>query len=211
MKVVSVVDKTAHPGFEQLSKSLSFHKYEHVVLLAPFNFGGQMQHVYQWAKGQDPDTPFVYSDGFDTVAIWPWSGDEAPTHKIVFSAEKACYPDTSLAAQYPPGKSEWMYVNGGGFWTTCGAFAQLYEDTHQSAMNDQLWLSHLFLSLGTGLDDGCKLFQTIAFESEDDFEYSPRGYLYNRKTKTYPTFIHGNGRTDMSRIYQLMAAKYEQA
>jgi hypothetical protein len=53
------------------------------------------------------------------------------------------------------------------------------------------------------LDDGCILFQCYSHIADDDFEYD-YGRLKNLKTKTFPIFIHGNGRTDMSKIKELL-------
>jgi hypothetical protein len=46
------------------------------------------------------------------------------------------------------------------------------------------------------------MFQSIAFESEGDFEIR-YGRLYNKITHTFPMFIHGNGKTDMTKFYAL--------
>jgi len=215
MKVVSVVDRTNHEGFEHLAKSLAFHKYEHIVLIAPFHFGGQMQHVYNWCKQQPKETRFIYSDGFDTVALWPSDVCELlldfDEYDILFAAEKGCYPDVGLADKYPETPYEWRYVNGGNFATTCGYFAAMYEESHTNDINDQLWLSHCYLRIGKRLDTACEIFQTIAFEGIEDFKYWSSGKLLNRKTKTHPIFIHGNGRTDMTKIYELMNSQYDKA
>jgi hypothetical protein len=50
--------------------------------------------------------------------------------------------------------------------------------------------------------DYCNIFQSIAFEVEGDFEIR-YNRLYNKITHTFPMFLHGNGKTDMSKYYPL--------
>ena len=53
------------------------------------------------------------------------------------------------------------------------------------------------------VDVYCHDFQSIAFQSEGDFS-KHGGLLVNDRTKTKPALIHGNGRTPMGWIYDLV-------
>jgi lysyl hydroxylase/galactosyltransferase/glucosyltransferase/procollagen-lysine,2-oxoglutarate 5-dioxygenase len=72
--------------------------------------------------------------------------------------------------------------------------------------DDQRWYTDTYLNLINQCDwiglDYCNMFQSIAFESEGDFEIR-YGRLYNKITHTFPMFIHGNGKTDMTKFYAL--------
>lgn len=207
MIVLTVASDLNFPGLKKLEASLKKFGYEYQVLNAPFVFGGQMPHIYEWAKQQDPAMEFLYTDAYDTVAQRKMNSRElglASDAKMIISCEKACFPHPELAEQYPPAPYDWKYVNGGGWMTTCGFFCKLYEDgTYEKHKNDQLWLTHEFLNDKKEiiLDDWCEIFQSIAFEEEGDFTYGNQ--LINNKTNTAPIFIHGNGRTDMTRIWNL--------
>lgn len=231
MRVITVASDPNHPGCIKLQESLKRHGWEYEILVHPFRFGGQMQHIAEWCIGKAEW--FLYTDAYDTMAF----GDRAEVYNILrfgykmfISAEKNCYPHVELKTQYPEVKNEWKYVNGGGFIAHTEFFTELYQ-THNEGDNDQDWLARMYLSNQDKikLDTNCEIFQTIAFEGAEDFEYnaggehtlhgnkvepgfhpegdskvtSKGGRLRNKKTGTYPVFIHGNGHTDMTRIWKM--------
>jgi len=213
MIVLTVASDLNFPGLKKLEASLKRFGYTYQVLNAPFRFGGQMPHIYEWAKAQDPDLEFLYTDAYDTVALgkYPVTGGRLPIinnykPQMWISVEKACFPHPQLAELYPPAPFHWKYVNGGGWMTTAGYFCRLFEDkSYEQHQNDQLWLTHEFLQHQheIALDTSCRVFQSIAFEAGGDFTYGHR--LKNNLTGTEPVFIHGNGRTDMTKIWALPA------
>jgi hypothetical protein len=71
-------------------------------------------------------------------------------------------------------------------------------------MDDQEFM-HILIDLKEDIriDFDCSILQSIAFDRGDDFDYQS-GRIINLKTKTLPCIIHGNGRTDMSKIYNLI-------
>jgi hypothetical protein len=69
--------------------------------------------------------------------------------------------------------------------------------------DDQRWYTDRFLERRSSISlDYCNIFQSVAFEVEGDFTLT-YNRLYNNKTHTFPMFIHGNGKTDMTKFYQL--------
>lgn len=234
MKVITVVSDTDNPGFKHLERSLKHHGYELDVLRHPFKFGGQMQHVYEWCKANWGT--FIYTDGWDTFAL---AGPEEVQGKfamydceILISAEKNCYPLKTIQDLYPVTKHEWRFVNGGGFMGDCAAFCKMYEDgtinqTHEQ--NDQQWLAEQYIrslevdtdnyprrnDVRIAVDTDCQIFQTIAFEGDDDFGrriipadkycngWKDEIRLVNKKTATSPCFIHGNAHTPMNKVWIL--------
>lgn len=226
MKVITVVSDTNNDGFNQLKRSLDYFGYTLDVLIHPFQFGGQMKHVYEWCKNNWGT--FLYTDGWDTFALaYP---DEVLRKynslncRMLISAEKNCYPVKQTADLYPTKdiETEWKYCNGGGFIGDCEMFVEMYEDglidkVHER--NDQQWLAEQFINRhnkGVVLDTGCEIFQTVAFEGEDDFArlaisenkyqhgWKDRLRLLNKKTNSTPCFLHGNAHTPMAKFYKLL-------
>lgn len=225
MKVITVVSETNNKGHEHLVRSLKYHGYDLDVMIHPFKFGGQMEHVYNWCKSNWGI--FLYTDGWDTFALAPpeevLAKFEAMQCKILISAEKNCYPLKETAALYPPCPWEWKYVNGGGFMGDCEMFCEMYEDgtidkVHER--NDQQWLAEEYCARyydeKVKLDTRCEIFQTIAFEGTEDFSRYAQGSdkhdgnwpdrlrLMNNKTNSFPVFIHGNAHTRMDKIWQML-------
>ena len=131
---------------------------------------------------------------------------------MLISTEKACYPLAELAEKYPQSAYEWKYVNGGGWMVEIAFFIELARKYNLNKdSHDQIWLHNVYLSErehnGVFLDRECEIFQTIAFEGPDDFMeviYGDHKRIVNKKTGALPIFIHGNGHTDMTKIYNLL-------
>ena len=69
--------------------------------------------------------------------------------------------------------------------------------------DDQRWYTDRYLERRSSISlDYCNIFQSVAFEVEGDFTLT-YNRLYNNKTHTFPMFIHGNGKTDMTKFYAL--------
>src|SRR5690349_21277015 len=176
-KVLTVVSDTNNDGHRQLIRSLQYFGYEYDIMIKPFQFGGQMKHVYEWCKSNWGWV--LYTDGWDTFAL---SNKEEILSKIpegikmVFSGEKNCYPLRETAKLYPSCDTEWQYVNGGNFLVQADFFCHMFEDgTHEKVheRNDQQWLAEQYIKRhkdgNVMLDSRCDIFQTIAFENTWDF------------------------------------------
>jgi len=225
MKVITVVSDSQNPGCLELQRSLKHFGFELDILIHPFQFGGQMKHIYEWCKSNWG--LFLYTDGWDTFALGSLDEVlkkfEALDCDMLISAEKNCYPLRETASLYPLEVSEWRYVNGGGFMGKCETFVEMYEDglidtVHER--NDQQWLAEQYIKRYSAkrvkLDTQCSIFQTIAFENTWDFGRSVmetpeyiNGWkdtvrIYNKHTLQNPVFIHGNAHTPMQKIWKLL-------
>lgn len=113
-------------------------------------------------------------------------------------------------------KSPWKYLNGGGY---CGEISLLVEfferyglSTLKGDVNGQDYQALAFLKAREEgfpiyLDTDCRIFQTTGFEDPGDFEYGtqyPTGWFKNNITGHCPSILHGNGRTDMKHLYELL-------
>lgn len=124
--------------------------------------------------------------------------------KILFSAEKYCWPDKSLANDYPEveGKAS-RFLNSGAFIGYAPQVFALLEDPIEDTADDQLYFTKIFLDetkrakLGLKLDVQSRLFQNLHGAKNDvklkvDLE-SNQGVLQNVDFMTTPSIIHGNG------------------
>lgn len=214
MKIITIitVSNTDHPGFVKLKESLDRNKYDYMVITDPnlnWNWSG-LGSIHEWCKTQQEFTHFLYTDGFDTLAM---GGIEEVyerykcVDKMLFSAEKACFPRSDWANLHTS-ESRWRYLNHGQFITPISLYLKLYEGVFDLPFTCQEWAMEKFLNGGDiELDTKCDIFQSIAFKGED--EYSSDGNrLVNNITGTKATFAHGNGRSDMEWVYEISESIY---
>jgi hypothetical protein len=193
------------PSSDQMVASFQKQGYEVAVLTGLHKGNGQtMRELYEcFKRAVTGHIKFCYSDGADTYCQKPF---DAPDDHILYSTEKACYPIGDLAQQYPKGvKSPWKFLNGGG---VCGPLEIMMEFmekygliTHENDINGQLELHHAFLKARKDkfpikLDTDCRIFQSVAFANEGDFEVDcETGLILNKVTGITPAILHANGRT----------------
>lgn len=155
------------------------------------------------------DTIVLFTDSYDVIftarlenIVRKFKDSGA---RILFSAEKYCWPDEDLAKSYPPVALEaYKYLNSGAF---IGYAPQVYDlitvEPVGDTDDDQRYYTKQFLNakirekLRIQLDSQSKLFQNLNGAKNDikldvDLE-SNQGVLQNIKFLTYPCIIHGNG------------------
>ncbi|HBY67288.1 MAG TPA: hypothetical protein DEG69_05695, partial [Flavobacteriaceae bacterium] len=150
----------------------------------------------------DPKAVVLFVDGFDILFL---SSLGAVLEKflssgkrIIFGAEKSCWPDKSLSAQYPDSPYEYKHLNSGNFIGYASDIHKILKRAEEEGLaniyDDQLYYTHEFL---TGkykdliwLDYSCEIFQCLAW-AYDDVEVSDKK-IYNKITKTKPLIAHGN-------------------
>lgn len=168
-------------------------------------------------------THVIYSDAADTFFLKSF---EVPEFLFI-STEKACFPDPATAKSYPGSPYPWKYINAGNWCGPIDLAIKFYE-TYGLAGNKgkhingqrewhQAYLiahKHQFPIL---LDIECKYMQSIAFEDPGDFSIiidrkmdewptvlNDFPKIKNNKTGSEPCVFHGNGRTEMNWIYDLL-------
>ncbi|MEM7193412.1 MAG: glycosyltransferase family 25 protein [Pseudomonadota bacterium] len=176
--------------------------------------GGQKINLLREALGDlDDDTVVLFMDGYDTLV----NANSASLlrmyarydHDIVFAAEKSCWPDGSLASQYPESPTEYRYLNSGSFIGSAGALKKLAAESIDDSEDDQLYFTRAFLSgdHDMAVDIGCNLFQTLSF-SENDVILTGR-IIKNIITDTLPLVLHGNGGESSKLRYQEIGTKLQ--
>jgi hypothetical protein len=150
----------------------------------------------------------IYSDGADTFFVKSFT---PPQDRVIYSAEKACYPIVELAKEYPEPKSPWRFLNSGQYCGPIDLVIEFYKryglDNYDPNLNAQYVVAVAYLqALKDGfpieLDERCEYFQSIAFEAEGDFKIEGKT-ITNQVTGTQPCAFHGNGLTPMDWIYKL--------
>jgi len=156
-----------------------------------------------------PDNTIIgFFDGYDVLIndteqtiIDKFKSFEA---SIVFAAEKTCWPDSSIASQYPPCDTEYRYLNSGCYIGYAGSLKQIiwsvdpYGDVVGDTSDDQLYLHLKYLEnyevpgVRIRLDHRNELFQCLS-GAEDSLGFTSSDNIFNTETKTCPSILHGNG------------------
>lgn len=205
-KVIVSLDNPNHPGWLKLEASLKRHGWQyHPIIREWKGFGTKIIGLYEYLKSTEINN-FVYLDAYDNHCIGgPAELDYKPKlHPLILSTEKGCYPDIQNLGKFPTVDHDWKYINSGQIYGTKEAFMQVYESNPPKFEDDdQRWYTERFFAMrGTIGLDYCNIFQSIAFEVDGDFEIR-YNRVYNKITHTFPMFIHGNGKTDMTKFYAL--------
>lgn|GEM_PF-3125713 len=211
VNVIGTATNLNHEGFKQFKDSLDRFDWNYDILTDTYKaYGSKMVNAYNYAKQTDCTHLFIL-DTYDIIVLGTMQQaidriDDIDS--IIFNAEKGCWPYSDWAEKYPKVKSDWKYLNGGACFVNVDLFIKMFEDYPiKHSDNDQVNLAEIYLKhrdkYNMKLDTNCDLFQSVAFESEDDFEYR-HGILINKKTGTQPLIIHGNGKTNMDKVYGLL-------
>ena len=118
--------------------------------------------------------------------------------KVLFGAEKTCWPDTSLAPDYPETSSDWKYLNSGQFIGRAQDILNILDEEVKDSDDDQFYYSKKFLTgdYGIGLDYNCEVFQTFGDTEIELYLNKSFAELHNTVTSTQPCIAHGNGPID---------------
>lgn len=205
-------------GTKEMRKSVARQGHELAVCDVsgpdPNRINEALIQLYKRASGGHEN--FLYLDAADSFVQREIVG--IPTDHILYSTEKACYPHPAWQDRHPASKSPWRYLNGGG---VCGPlklmieYYERYQLCQVGSANGQAYLQEkLFQAIAEGfpvkLDTECKIFQTLAFADDSEFDWiappkalmrHTRPLLYNKVTNHWPSVLHGNGLTEMKHIY----------
>ena len=207
MKVIVSLDNPNHAGWLKLEESLKRHGWEYVTIVKEWKgFGTKIIGLYEHlVNAYDED--FIYLDAYDNYCIAPpdeFNYKHRGGTGLIISAEKGCYPDSHNRGKFASVPHEWKYLNSGQIYGKREDFMKLFEQNPvRFEDDDQRWYTDRFLERRSSISlDYCNIFQSVAFEVEGDFTLT-YNRLYNNKTHTFPMFIHGNGKTDMTKFYAL--------
>lgn len=204
----------------QLERSLKRFDYDYKIVQHGWSgFGSKLiatRNALDALKAEGY-THFLYGDSYDSFVLGPMSevyGKVKRWDAIIHSTEKANYPHPSKVYPEVGIDHAWRYLNGGGFFAPIDLYIQMFDSNPcPPQLNDQEYQVDAYLNDKTGLDTlelVPEIFQTYSFINEGtpggndgDFAYV-NGRLINMVCNTTPILIHGNGKTPLDRIYNLI-------
>jgi hypothetical protein len=225
MIIFTNVYKPIH-GTERMIRSFERFGYRVVVGNTPTGNGFIMRDLYHAYKQalNDGHESFCYSDAADTICQRPF---DMPKDMLIWSTEKACYPDTTLCTKYKYREGydgDWRYLNNGVYGGSLELVVEFFEKyqlhkLHQHANGQHEVMLAYLDAVDNGfpikLDIDCEYFQSIAFDYDPERKSYPlhqndeyhgvdfelvNGMVHNRVTGTTPAILHGNGLTPMGWI-----------
>ncbi len=211
----TVSDNTHNEGLEKHIRSASHYgiKINILGLKTPWEGGDMINDPGGGQKinllipeidklKEDPNSIVLFVDGFDIVFLSNLKSILerfiSSGKRIIFGAEKSCWPDRNLSKDYPSSPYEYKYLNSGNFIGYASDIAKILskakKDEVTNISDDQLYYTKEFL-YGEykdliSLDYHCEIFQCLAHAYEDIQIHE--GLAYNKVTKTRPLVLHGN-------------------
>jgi len=123
--------------------------------------------------------------------------------EMVFSAEKTCWPDTSISDLFPE-TGGYKYLNSGTYIGTVGALKKVYEKDIQDHADDQLYVQLEYLDDDTphdiALDWESYIFFCLA-GLEESINVNQYNQLINTDTNCTSCVLHGNGGEYTKEVY----------
>ena len=204
-KCNKLYQSAAYSGIEftNIGKDVLWHGGE----MEKGNGGGQKINLLREHLKTLPDNDVVlFCDGYD-VFINDKVEEFAARYiefkkKVIFAAEKYCWPDDTLAAsmeeltlkQHDGYNTPYKYLNSGIFMGRVSELKRIVGTKIKNDGDDQLyyqkkWLSEKYDAI---IDTDCYIFQC----HEEDVIKRDNGMLFNPHTKCYNLCYHGNGDND---------------
>ena len=148
----------------------------------------------------------VFVDGYDVIFTGPTEfileRYKEFDCKVLFAAERSCWPDEGLASSYPEVNSPYKYLNSGTFIGTVSELKRITEEHIEDTADDQLYYAKKLLSneYDMQLDYECKIFQTtegswldMKYVIDNKSAGLGLGDMTNTLFQTKPCIVHGNG------------------
>ena len=233
--VIAVATDENHPGYKNYIHMLHTHSIHYKILGLNSSWkGGNMEigmggghkinllkeELSMWDEIALRDTIILFTDSYDVLInstentilnrYYEVLNKYQNPNSILFSAEKSCWPDISLACKYPYNHSPYLYLNSGGFIGKAHNIYSLIRDaTVANTDDDQLFFTNIYLNeklkKRITLDHTCYMFQTLN-ESITDIAFHGEKVIRNIRFDTYPLVIHGNGPPEYKeKIYNLFS------
>jgi len=200
-------------GFKRFESSLKLLGYNYKILGMGDDWnGGNMAvepgggkkiiYLQDFLKTYKGKCKYIcFSDAYDVVALkkpkYFWNNYRKYfNNKIVFSAEKNCWPDKNYENRYPKARTEFKFLNSGGFIGPFDKIKSLIKTYIEPTDDDQLYYTKKYLYDNEGdivLDSFCKIFQTLASCSISSFALDESKCKLVNRFENEPSLLHGNG------------------
>jgi hypothetical protein len=151
----------------------------------------------------------LFVDGYDVII-----NDTLPTileryedmgADIIFAAERQCWPDATMASQFPL-STLYRYLNSGVYMGKVGVLKEFLNEAVPNDSDDQLWMQKRFLSSDWQSTDSVNLdYEGYIFQCDDHIDIIS-GQLANGMC--CPCIYHGNGGYDAKVRFKNLADKF---
>jgi hypothetical protein len=215
VKLLTVCTDPSNEALQILKYSLDKYGWDYEILVAPEwkGFSTKLITVQEYLISADVDA-FFFCNAYDCVVLSDMQeaidGIELNygLDKMVFSAERGCWPESTYEVHYEPKLSHgFNYLNSGLYYSPKEKFLSVMRSNPpQYSDDDQLFFTKEYLfgeHKNIVLDQNCEVFQCYSFIDPDDYAYG-EDRLMNGKTGTLPVIIHANARNDLSPIYKML-------
>lgn len=154
------------------------------------------------------DDVILFLDGYDTylfnslgAIIQKWF-ENFNTDKVLFAAEKTCWPNKEIDELFEDTEFGYNYLNSGCFIGKVRALRKLLKEDIENIQDDQAYYQNIFLNTDLiELDSQCLIFQCVAGAMQDILYENNGVYIYNNATGTVPFVLHGNGGNEEKQVY----------
>jgi hypothetical protein len=122
---------------------------------------------------------------------------------ILFAAEKSCWPEPTIAPQFPMTPTPYKYLNSGVYMGKVARLNHFFSEVVANDQDDQLWIQKRFLGangLNVKLDHEGYIFQCDDEVSFDGQQIS--------NGMCCPCIYHGNGGDDAKARFNSLADKF---
>lgn len=141
----------------------------------------------------------LFTDNIDTIK----ERFEGFDCDILFAAEKSCWPEPTLAPQFPMTPTPYKYLNSGVYMGKVSRLNHFFSEIVENDQDDQLWTQKRFLGvngLRVKLDH-----EGYIFQCDDDVIYNGQQISNGM---CCPCIYHGNGGDDAKARFNSLAHKF---
>ena len=125
--------------------------------------------------------------------------------KVLFAAEKVCWPNESIAQYFPKSHTPYRYLNSGLFIGRVDELKKIICNPIIDIDDDQLYYQKSYLS--NQFDIQLDL-ESYIFQCYDEMVYLQNGQLYNPITNCYTCIYHGNGGENAKKHFEFLYDSY---
>lgn len=122
---------------------------------------------------------------------------------ILFAAEKSCWPQPTIAPQFPMTPTPYKYLNSGVYMGKVARLNHFFSEVVANDQDDQLWMQKRFLGangLNVKLDH-----EGYIFQCDDEVSYDGQQISNGM---CCPCIYHGNGGDDAKARFNSLADKF---
>jgi GR25 family glycosyltransferase involved in LPS biosynthesis len=149
-------------------------------------------------KNYKDDDVVMFVDGYDVI-INELETDILDRYlsfhcKVLFAAEKVCWPNRNLESEFPQPVNGYRYLNSGCFIGVVSELKKIIMDNLNDTDDDQLYFQKKYLSkkYDIKLDHEGYVFQCISMV-EDKIGLNKHNQFVNSETRCTGVVLHGNG------------------